>query len=137
MTQIKFFFNVENKIELLCSILPERLIKKKNSLIYCASNEQLKNLSSCLWSNDSYNFFPHEVNNHHDLNKITLSNENIYWMDDTLINISNTLIDGFNRYLSLFEMVSVEEEDKKLARIRFQYYKDRGYSIESINVKKN
>ena len=67
----------------------------------------------------------------------TLSNENIYWMDDTLINISNTLIDGFNRYLSLFEMVSVEEEDKKLARIRFQYYKDRGYTIESINVKKN
>jgi len=57
MTNIKFFFNVENKIELLCSIIPERLIKKKNSLIYCASNEQLKNLSSCLWSNDSYNFF--------------------------------------------------------------------------------
>lgn len=137
MTKIKFFFNVENKIELISSILPERLIKKKNSLIYCANNDQLKNLSKYLWSNSSYNFFPHEVNNHHDLNKITLSNEKIYWMDDTLINISNTLIDGFNRYLSLFEMVSIEEEDKKLARVRFQYYKDRGYSIESIDVNKN
>jgi len=137
MTNIKFFFNVENKIELLCSLLPKRLIKKKNSLIYCANNEQLKNLSNYLWSNDSHNFFPHEINNHHDLNKITLSDEKIYWMDDTLINISNTIIDGFNRYLSLFEMVSVEEEDKKLARVRFQYYKDRGYSIESIDVNKN
>jgi len=34
-------------------------------------------------------------------------------------------------------MVSIEEEDKKLARVRFQYYKDRGYSIESIDVNKN
>ena len=137
MTNIKFFFNVENKMELVCSLLPERLIKKKNSLIYCANNEQLKNLSSYLWSNNSYNFFPHEINNHHDLSKIILSDEKIYWMDDTLINISNTIIDGFSRYLSLFEMVSIEEEDKKLARVRFQYYKDRGYSIESIDVNKN
>jgi len=58
MTQIKFFFNVENKIELISSILSERLIKKKNSLIYCANNDQMKNLSSYLWSNDSYNFSP-------------------------------------------------------------------------------
>ena len=137
MTNIKFFFNVVNKMELVCSLLPERLIKKKNSLIYCANNEQLKNLSSYLWSNNSYNFFPHEINNNHDLSKIILSDEKIYWMDDTLINISNTIIDGFSRYLSLFEMVSIEEEDKKLARVRFQYYKDRGYSIESIDVNKN
>ncbi len=137
MTNIKFFFNVDNKIELVCSLLPKRLIKKKNSLIYCANNEQLKNLSSYLWSKDSYNFYPHEVNNHHDLNKITLSDEEICWMDDTLINISNTIIDGFNRYLSLFEMVSIDEEDKKLGRVKFQYYKDRGYTIESIDVNKN
>ena len=136
MTNIKFFFNVESKIDLVFSLLPERLNKKRNSLIYCSNNIQLNHLSDKLWRDSSDCFFPHEENNHHNLNKITLSNKSIEWMDDTIINISSKMVDGFNRYLNLFEIVSIDEEDKKLARIRFQYFKDRGYNIQSIDAKK-
>ena len=136
MTNIKFFFNVENKIDLICSILPERLNKKRNSLIYCLDNIQLNLLSDQLWGNSLESFFPHEENNNHHFSKIILSNKNIEWMDDTIINISSQMVDGFNRYLNLFEIVSTDEEDKKLARIRFQYFKDRGYNIQSIDAKK-
>ena len=136
MTNIKFFFNVENKIDLICSILPERLNKKRNSLIYCLNNIELNLLSDQLWGNILESFFPHEENNYHHFSKIILSNKNIEWMDDTIINISSQMIDGFNRYLNLFEIVSTDEEDKKLARIRFQYFKDRGYNIQSIDAKK-
>ena len=117
-------------------MLPERLNKKKNSLIYCANNNQLSLLSDQLWGNSLDSFFPHEENHHHHFNKITLSNKSIEWMDDTIINISSQMVDGFNRYLNLFEIVSTDEEDKKLARIRFQYFKDRGYNIQSIDAKK-
>ena len=137
MTNIKFFFNVESKIDFVLSFLPERLNKKRNSLIYCLNDIQLNDLSVKLWGGSSDSFFPHEENNHHQLNKITLSNKSIKWMDDTIINISSQMIDGFNRYLNLFEIVSIDEEDKKLARIRFQYFKDRGYNIQSINAKKS
>ena len=136
MTNIKFFFNVESKINLVFSLLPERLNKKRNSLIYCSNDIQLNHLSDKLWGDSSDSFFPHEENNHHNLNKITLSNKSIEWMDDTIINISSQMVDGFNRYLNLFEIVSIDEEDKKLARIRFQYFKDRGYTIQSIDAKK-
>ena len=136
MTNIKFFFNVENKIDLICSILPERLNKKRNSLIYCLNNIQLNLLSDQLWGNSLESFFPHEENKHHHFSKIIFSNKNIEWMDDTIINISSQMVDGFNRYLNLFEIVSTDEEDKKLARIRFQYFKDRGYNIQSIDAKK-
>ena len=117
-------------------MLPERINKKRNSLIYCSNNIQLNFLSDQLWGNRLQNFFPHEKNNHQYFNKITLSNKNIEWMDDTIINISSQMIDGFNRYLNLFEIVSNDDEDKKLARIRFQYFKDRGYNIQSIDAKK-
>ena len=136
MTNIKFFFNVESKIDLVFSLLPERLNKKRTSLIYCSNDIQLNHLSYKLWGDSSDSFFPHEENNHHNLNKITLSNKSIEWMDDTIINISSQMVDGFNRYLNLFEIVSIDEEDKKLARIRFQYFKDRGYNIQSIDAKK-
>jgi len=122
LTNIKFFFNVESKIDLVFSLLPERLNKKRNSLIYCSNDIQLNHLSDKLWGDSSDCFFPHEENNHHNLNKITLSNKSIEWMDDTIINISSKMVDGFNRYLNLFEIVSIDEEDKKLARIRFQYF---------------
>ena len=137
MTNIKFFFNVESKIDLVFSLLPERLNKKRNSLIYCSNDIQLNHLSDKLWGDSSDSFFPHEENNHHNLNKITLSNKSIEWMDDTIINISSQMVDGFNRYLNLFEIVSIDEEDKKLARIRFQYFKDCGYNIQSIDTKKS
>lgn len=136
MTNIKFFFNVESKIDLVFSLLPERLNKKRTSLIYCSNDIQLNHLSDKLWGDSSDSFFPHEENNHHNLNKITLSNKSIEWMDDTIINISSQMVDGFNRYLNLFEIVSIEEEDKKLARIRFQYFKDCGYNVQSIDAKK-
>jgi len=136
LTNIKFFFNVESKMDLVFSLLPERLNKKRNSLIYCSNDIQLNNLSDKLWGGSSDSFLPHEENNHHNLNKITLSNKNIEWMDDTIINISSQMVDGFNRYLNLYEIVSIDEEDKKLARIRFQYFKDRGYNIQIIDVKK-
>jgi len=136
LTNIKFFFNVESKTDLVFSLLPERLNKKRNSLIYCSNDIQLNHLSDKLWGDSSDSFFPHEENNHHNLNKITLSNKSIEWMDDTIINISSQMVDGFNRYLNLFEIVSIEEEDKKLARIRFQYFKDCGYNIQSIDAKK-
>ena len=106
MTNIKFFFNVESKIDLVFSLLPERLNKKRNSLIYCSNDIQLNDLSDKLWGDISDSFFPHEENNHHNLNKITLSNKSIEWMDDTIINISSQMIDGFNRYLNLFEIVN-------------------------------
>ena len=136
MTNIKFFFNVESKINLVFSLLPERLNKKRNSLIYCSNDIQLNHLSDKLWGDSADSFFPHEENNHHNLNKITLSNKSIEWMDDTIINISSQMVDGFNRYLNLFEIVSIDEEDKKLARIRFQYFKDCGYNVQSIDAKK-
>ena len=136
MTNIKFFFNVESKIDLVFSLLPERLNKKRTSLIYCSNDIKLNHLSDKLWGDSSDCFYPHVENNHHNLNKITLSNKSIEWMDDTIINISSQMVDGFNRYLNLFEIVSIEEEDKKLARIRFQYFKDCGYNIQSIDAKK-
>ena len=136
MTNIKFFFNVENKIDLICSILPERLNKKRNSLIYCSNNIQLNLMSDKLWGNRIHSFFPHEKNNHHNFNRITLSNKSVEWMDETIINISSQMVEGFNRYLNLFEIVSIDEEDKRLARIRFQYFKDRGYNIQSIDAKR-
>jgi DNA polymerase-3 subunit chi len=42
----------------------------------------------------------------------------------------------FSRYLRLIEIVSNEEEDKKMARERLKFYRDRGYEIQLIDATK-
>ena len=65
---------------------------------------------------------------------IILSDDKIDWMDDTLINFSNSKINGFNRYLKLIELVTDDEETKKKARERFKFYKDCGYKVNSVDA---
>ena len=46
------------------------------------------------------------------------------------------MIDGFNRYLKLIELVSDDEKTKEKARNRFKFYKDCGYKVNSVDEKK-
>ena len=66
---------------------------------------------------------------------IILSDDRIDWMDDTLINFSDSMINGFNRYLKLIELVTDDDETKEKARDRFKFYKDCGYKLNSVDAK--
>jgi DNA polymerase IIIc chi subunit len=45
------------------------------------------------------------------------------------------MVDGFNRYLNLIELVTDDEKTKEKARNRFKIYKDYGYKVNSIDEK--
>ena len=45
------------------------------------------------------------------------------------------MIDGFNRYLKLIELVTDDEITKEKGRERFKFYKDCGYKVNSIDAK--
>jgi len=66
---------------------------------------------------------------------IILSDDKIDLMDDTLINFSDSMIDGFNRYLKLIELVTDDDETKEKARNRFKFYNDCGYKLNSVDAK--
>jgi len=55
-------------------------------------------------------------------------------MDDTLINFTSKEIQGFSRYLKMYELVGHDNEDKKSARERYRFYKDCGYKVDSSDA---
>ena len=136
MTNVQFIFNVEDKSILLQKLLLQNLKKKKTSLVFCEDQSELRALSENLWSSSGINFLPHIVNKPYENEMIVLSNDRIDWMDDVLINFSSSMIDGFNRYLKLIELVSDDEKTKEKARNRFKFYKDCGYKVNSVDEKK-
>ena len=135
MTNIQFIFNVENKLILLQNLLLQNLKKKKTSLVFCENQSELRSLSENLWVNSRVNFLPHMVDEPYKNEMIILSDDKIDLMDDTLINFSDSIIDGFNRYLKLIELVTDDDETKEKARNRFKFYNDCGYKLNSVDAK--
>ena len=135
MTNVQFIFNVEDKSILLQKLILQNLKKKKTSLVFCKDQSELRALSENLWVNSGVNFFPHMVDEPYENEMIILSDDRIDWMDDTLINFSDSMINGFNRYLKLIELVTDDDETKEKARDRFKFYKDCGYKLNSVDAK--
>ncbi len=135
MTNVQFIFNVKDKTALLHSLLLQNLQKKKTSLVFCGDQSEIRALSENLWLSSGVSFLPHTLNKKYENEMIILSNDRIDWMDDTLINFSSSMIDGFNRYLKLIELVTDDEKNKEKARDRFKFYKDCGYKVNSVDAK--
>lgn len=136
MTNVQFIFNVKDKSLLLHRLLLKNIQKKKTSLVFCGDQSEILALSKNLWANSEINFLPHSVNKLYENEMIVLSDDRIDFMDDTLINFSSSIINGFNRYLKLIELVTEDEKTKEKARDRFKFYKDYGYKVNSVDEKK-
>ena len=54
--------------------------------------------------------------------------------DDVLINLQQSQSTIFSRFKRLIEIVGADESDKVLARVRYKFYRDRGYEIRSYDA---
>ena len=132
MTHIEFIFNVVDKTK-LAIVLTEQLIKRNRSvLIYLEDQSAIDDFSLSLLEKEL--FMPHLIEENAFLNKLSLTQSRIDLMDDTLINLSSKEIQGFSRYLKMYELVGHDDEDKNSARERYRFYKDCGYQVDSMDA---
>jgi DNA polymerase-3 subunit chi len=47
-----------------------------------------------------------------------------------LVNLGGTVAAGFEKFERVIEVVSVDERDRDLARLRWKYYTEQGYTIK-------
>ena len=132
MTHIEFIFNVVDKTRLTIG-LTEQLIRRNHSaLIYFEDQKAIDDFSLSLLEKEL--FMPHLIEENALLNKLSLTQSKLDLMDDTLINFTSKEIQGFSRYLIMYELVSNDDEDKKSARERYRFYKDCGYQVNSMDA---
>jgi DNA polymerase-3 subunit chi len=53
---------------------------------------------------------------------------------DVLISLWRDVPTFFSRFARLVEIVGPDEDDKAQSRVRFRFYRDRGYPLETHNV---
>ena len=136
MTYIDFYFNVENKFNKIHEIIEREIVRKRKIFIHVDDLSGAKALSDFLYTASLASFLPHSIGHYEEMTPIHIDWDHKFVSDDFMINLKSNTLPSFSRYLRLIEIVSLNEEDKKTARDRLKFYRDRGYEIQLIDAKK-
>ena len=147
MTRVDFYFNVSDKLKKTSELAQKAVIKQRKVMVCVADNQQAMTLSEQLWGAVPASFLAHALvlnMEHHDtdlhnngivINAVSASEVNQHLnQDDVLINLQPQQPAFFSRFRHLIELVGTDEADKIAGRIRYKYYRDRGYEIKSVDV---
>jgi DNA polymerase-3 subunit chi len=140
LTQIDFYFHVENKLQTACALSAKAFSRGLRVLAYCPDPGASQKFSRLLWTTPAISFIPHcapddrlaavtPVIVDHDGSNLP--------HDQVLLNLRDEWPPFFSRFQHLVEIVSLDEEDRRLARERYKFYRDRGYAILNHDLSKS
>lgn len=136
MTEVAFHFNTNDKLEYACRLL-RKAYAASAKVIVTGDLQQIQLLDHNLWAFDQTSFIPHCMSDA--AAEILEITPVILFQDgqlshslphhDVLLNLGLTLVNGFETFERIIEVVSKEEEDKIMARQRWKHYLERGYQL--------
>jgi DNA polymerase-3 subunit chi len=140
MTQIDFYFHVEDKLKTACALSAKAYARGLRVLAYAPDPDVVQKFSRLLWTTPATSFVPHCSAS----DRLAPVTPVIYDHagtnlphDQLLVNLGHECPPFFSRFQRLVEIVGIDEEDRRLARDRFRFYRDRGYAIESHDMSRS
>ena len=141
MTSIDFYFNAVDRLGVACRLAGKALRQKKRVLIYAAQMEVAQKIDRLLWTSQAVSFIPHCYT--HD--PLAAATPILIAVGDTpmapasvacevLLNLATECPPFFECHERLLEVVTQDEEDKHAGRVRFAFYRDRGYAIRNHDL---
>ena len=138
MTQIDFYTNVEDKLGTACRIVAKGYSLKRRIVVFCPDAETAQRVDRLLWTSPATGFVPHCAPAH-PLAAATpviidhAGGEPVH--DQVLVNLRAEWPPFFGRFERLIEIVTLDDEDRRQARERYKFYRDRGYEIRTHDLR--
>lgn len=135
MTSIDFYFNAPDKLRVACRLAGKALGQGKRMLIYAPGGDTAPLIDRLLWTWNAIGFLPHCAANDPLAPEtpilIGTGNETPETPPgcEVLLNLAADCPPHFERFARMLEIVAQDEGDRKQARARYRYYRDRGYPI--------
>ena len=135
MTQIDFYFNAEDRLQVACRLAAKALAQKKRLLIYAPEHETASRIDKMLWTWPAIGFVPHCAV-HSPLAAHTpvliASSEDMPDGCEVLLNLGADCPPHFERFPRLLEVV--DAADREAARTRYRFYRERGYKLTNHDL---
>ena len=132
MTQIDFFTNVAHPLRLAAKIAVKAWRSHGRVRVLTPDAETTNALDRLLWTNDPLSFVPHCRMD----SKVALDTP--IWIDErvehngpaaVLVNLHPEPPPFFGRFERLAELVAVDDMQMAAGRIRYRFYRERGYEL--------
>ena len=140
MTQIDFYFHVENKLQTACALSAKACARGMRVLAFCTDADASQRVSRVLWTALAVSCIPHCTPGDPlaAVTPVIVDHDGADPLhDEVLINLRAEWPPFFSRFQRLIEIVSLDEQDRGQARERFKFYRDRGYAIQSHDLSKS
>ena len=139
MTQIDFYFHVENKLQTACALSAGACARGLRVLAFCPDPAASQKFSRLLWTTPAIGFIPHCAPDGRlaPVTPVIVDHDGSNLLhDEVLLNLRDEWPPFFSRFRRLIEIVSLDEEDRRRARARYKFYRDRGYEIQNHDMSK-
>ena len=134
MTRVDFHFNAPDRLQYGCRLVRKIHRSGARILVWCEDPVALAQFDSLLWTFSQLDFIPHAVASDPDHVRAAsplLLTETLQGAPhrQVLLNLGVQVPAGFEQFERLIEVVSLDDEDRALARSRWKQYTDQGYAI--------
>lgn len=138
MTEVAFHFNLADKVGYTCRLL-RKAYRSGGPVGVVGEAELLRTLDSQLWEFSALDFIPHCGPDAEPAVRaaspiVLVTDAASLKHSETLIHLGSSVPSGFERFQRLIEIVGSDAEDRRLARERWRYYADRGYTLKSHDM---
>ena len=140
MTQIDFYTHADDKLRTACRIAAKAYSADKRVLVCCPDADVDGRFDRMLWTTPAVGFIPHCLAGDPlaaDTPILIDYRGDEPAHDEILLNLRHEWPPLFSRFQRLIEVVSLEDEDRRLARERYKFYRDRGYEIRTHDLSKS
>ena len=137
MTRIDFYHYAEDKQRFACRLASTAFERSSRVVVYSPDRAALEGFDRALWTFQATKFVPHCFAGAGIAAEtpivLTTDGENLPH-HDVLLNLGDEWPPFFSSFERLLEVVGADEADKEKARVRYAFYKKRGYDIHVNEV---
>ena len=137
MTQIDFYIHVEDKARTACRLAAKAFAQDLRMTVLCPDADTAVRMDRLLWTFSATGFVPHCLAEDAlaPVTPVVLDCEATEpGHDQVLLNLRPEWPPLFSRFQRLIEIVSRDDDDRRFARERYRFYRDRGYEIRSHDL---
>ena len=140
VTKIRFYTGSTDKLRTACQLSNKAMQGGLRVLLHTPDEATAEALDKLLWHYPATAFLPHCRSNAPeaaDMPVVLGHDGDTFPHNELLISLHTSCLPFFSRFEHLIEIVGLEEEDKRLGRERFKFYKDRGYELHHFDLSKD
>ena len=137
MTKVDFYTGVDDKLRTACQLSHKAMqngVRVILSAPDAATNDALDKL---LWHYPATAFIPHCRSDAEEAGQMPVvlnQGSDKFPHHELLISLHNECAPFFSRFERVIEIVGKDEEDARLGRERFGFYRDRGYEMRHFDL---